>query len=53
LSVVSRPMATLGEIAFQLLYERMHLKENLPKRKYLLSPELKVRESCRLGNLIF
>jgi LacI family transcriptional regulator len=53
LSVVSRPMANLGEIAFQLLYERIHFKENFPKRKYLLSPELKIRESCRLGNLIF
>ncbi|CAH2714155.1 Catabolite control protein A [Neobacillus rhizosphaerae] len=49
LSVVSRPMNTLGEIAVQLLYERMNVKENLPKRQYLLSPELKIRESCQLS----
>ncbi|MEH7130233.1 LacI family DNA-binding transcriptional regulator [Neobacillus drentensis] len=46
LSVVSRPMTTIGEIAFQLVYERIHFKENLPKREYLLTPELKIRESC-------
>jgi LacI family transcriptional regulator len=45
LSVVSRPMNTLGEIAFQLLYERIHFKGELPKRNYLLSPELRIRES--------
>ncbi|MGJ7921894.1 LacI family DNA-binding transcriptional regulator [Neobacillus sp. LXY-4] len=50
LSVVSRPMNTLGEMAFQLLYERMNFKENLPKREYLLSPVLKIRESCQLNN---
>jgi len=49
LSVVSRPMNTLGEIAVQLLYERMNVKGDLPKRQYLLSPELKIRESCQLN----
>ncbi|WHY85527.1 LacI family DNA-binding transcriptional regulator [Neobacillus novalis] len=51
LSVVSRPMNTLGEIAVQLLYERMNVKGNLPKRQYLLSPELKIRESCQLNKI--
>ncbi|MEW9051128.1 MAG: LacI family DNA-binding transcriptional regulator [Neobacillus sp.] len=46
LSVVSRPMTAIGEIAFQLVYDRIHFKENLPKREYLLTPELKIRESC-------
>lgn len=49
LTVVSRSMNTLGEMAFQLLYERIHAKENLPKREYLISPELKIRDSCRLS----
>ncbi|MDQ0218087.1 LacI family transcriptional regulator [Peribacillus cavernae] len=53
LSVVSRPMNALGEIAFQLLHDRIHSKESLPKREYLLSPELKIRESCRLNKLVF
>ncbi len=53
LSVVSRPMNTLGEMAFQFLYERMQNKENLPKREYLLSPVLKIRESCQLNNFYF
>ncbi|MGG3562419.1 LacI family DNA-binding transcriptional regulator [Neobacillus rhizosphaerae] len=48
LSVVSRPMMTIGEIAVQLLYERMNMKGELPKREYLLSPELKIRESCQV-----
>lgn len=51
LSVVSRPMNTIGEIAFQLLYERINFKENMQKREYLLSPELRIRESCSLNNL--
>jgi LacI family transcriptional regulator len=53
LSVVARPMNALGEIAFQLLHERINFKETLPKREYLLSPELKIRESCRLVNTVF
>lgn len=48
LTVVSRPMKHLGEIAFQLLNERMKTKESYPARKYVLSPELIIRESCRL-----
>lgn len=48
LSVVARPMNAIGEIAFQLLHERISFKGALPKREYLLSPELKIRESCRL-----
>ncbi|RLQ92286.1 LacI family DNA-binding transcriptional regulator [Falsibacillus albus] len=47
LSVVSRPMHAVGEIAFQLLHERIQFKEPLPKREYKLSPELIVRESSR------
>jgi LacI family transcriptional regulator len=47
LSVVSRPMTTIGEIAFQLVYDRIHNKESLPKRELLLTPELIIRESCQ------
>ncbi|MGG0288837.1 LacI family DNA-binding transcriptional regulator [Peribacillus butanolivorans] len=53
LSVVARPMNAIGEIAFQLLHERISFKGALPKREYLLSPELKIRESCRLLNHTF
>jgi LacI family transcriptional regulator len=53
LSVVSRPMNALGEIAFQLLHERICFKEPIPKREYLLSPELKIRQSCRLVKTVF
>jgi LacI family transcriptional regulator len=53
LSVVARPMNAIGEIAFQLLYERICFKESLQKREYLLSPELKIRGSCRLGKTAF
>jgi LacI family transcriptional regulator len=49
LTVVSRPMNTLGELAFQLLYERISFKESVPKREYMLSPELIIRDSCRLS----
>lgn len=48
LSVVARPMNAVGEIAFQLLHERISFKGTLPKREYLMSPELIIRESCRL-----
>ncbi|MDM5336402.1 LacI family DNA-binding transcriptional regulator [Fictibacillus enclensis] len=48
LSVVSRPMHALGELAFQLLHERIQFKDPVPKREYKLSPELIIRESCRL-----
>ncbi|WP_285766982.1 LacI family DNA-binding transcriptional regulator [Peribacillus sp. SI8-4] len=50
LSVVARPMNSIGEIAFLLLHERISLKGHLPKREYLLTPELKIRQSCRLVN---
>ncbi|MFM1654836.1 LacI family DNA-binding transcriptional regulator [Brevibacillus sp. B_LB10_24] len=48
LTVVSRPMRKLGEVAFEILHERM--KEGLDgaKRHYVLSPELNIRQSCRL-----
>ncbi|MDR7074004.1 LacI family DNA-binding transcriptional regulator [Fictibacillus barbaricus] len=49
LTVVARPMNTLGELAFQLLHERISFKESVPRREYMLSPELKIRESCRLN----
>ncbi|WP_114571956.1 LacI family DNA-binding transcriptional regulator [Exiguobacterium flavidum] len=48
LSVVARPMYAIGEIAFTLLHDRIHFKEDLPKRKYLLSPELITRQSCAM-----
>lgn len=48
LSVVTRPMNAVGEIAFTFLYERIHFKSDLPKRKYSLPPELIIRQSCRL-----
>ncbi|MED2974585.1 LacI family DNA-binding transcriptional regulator [Fictibacillus sp. B-59209] len=48
LSVVSRPMNAVGEIAFQLLHERIHFKGEMPKREYNLSPELIIRDSSRL-----
>jgi len=48
LTVVSRPMRKLGEVAFDLLYERMTNQFNGPKRHCVLSPELNIRQSCRL-----
>ncbi|MDR0271681.1 LacI family DNA-binding transcriptional regulator [Paenibacillus sp.] len=53
LSVVARPMNAIGEIAFQLLYERISFKESIPKREYLLAPELKIRQSCQLVKTAF
>lgn len=50
LSVVSRPMYAIGEIAFNLLHDRIHYNGELPKRKYLLSPELITRQSCAFTN---
>ncbi|WP_301107475.1 LacI family DNA-binding transcriptional regulator [Sporosarcina sp.] len=49
LSVVSRPMNTLGELAFQLLHERIQSNETFSPRNYLLTPELIIRESCRVA----
>jgi LacI family transcriptional regulator len=51
LSVVSRPMTAIGEIAFQLVYDRIHSKESLPKHEYLLPPELILRDSCQLNKV--
>ncbi|WP_064091166.1 LacI family DNA-binding transcriptional regulator [Rossellomorea aquimaris] len=48
LTVVSRQMNVIGEIALTLLYERINFKGNLPHRQYLLTPELIIRQSCRL-----
>ncbi|EIT84848.1 periplasmic binding protein/LacI transcriptional regulator [Fictibacillus macauensis ZFHKF-1] len=48
LTVVSRPMKALGELAFQLLHERIEMKQAIGKRSYQLSPELIIRESCML-----
>ncbi|MDA5107920.1 LacI family DNA-binding transcriptional regulator [Brevibacillus thermoruber] len=48
LTVVSRPMRKLGEVAFEMLYERMTEGWDGAKRHYVLSPELKIRQSCRL-----
>lgn len=48
LTVVSRPMYAVGEIAFMFLHDRINFKDTLPKRRYSLAPELLIRESCRL-----
>ncbi|MBO0959934.1 LacI family DNA-binding transcriptional regulator [Neobacillus sp. MM2021_6] len=48
LTVVARPMNTVGEIAFMFLHDRIHYKDNIPKRKYSIPPELIIRHSCRL-----
>jgi LacI family transcriptional regulator len=48
LTLVSRPMRKLGEIAFEILLERMKGNVDGPKRHYMLSPELQIRQSCRL-----
>lgn len=48
LSVVSRPMRQLGEVAFDLLYEKMIHEGEWVKRHYVLSPEIKIRQSCVL-----
>lgn len=47
LTMVSRPMRKLGEIAFQLLFERMNNKNQnlIPKREYILTPELVIRDA--------
>ena len=52
LTMVSRNMRNLGEIAFQLLHERMVSDpyETSKKRKHILSPYLVVRESCLKHN---
>lgn len=51
LTVVSRPMRQLGEVAFEILYEKMNLSDGeWVKRHYVLSPELKIRQSCILKN---
>ncbi|WP_019121239.1 LacI family DNA-binding transcriptional regulator [Brevibacillus massiliensis] len=48
LTVVSRPMRKLGEVAFEILHERMAEGLDGAKRHYVLSPELNIRQSCRL-----
>lgn len=54
LTTVSRPMRQLGEVAFDLLFERMKKKdsEEFIKEELILSPSLKVRESCKNNTLI-
>lgn len=51
LTVVSRPMRNLGELAFQLLFERMNEDklQRRQKREFIVSPHLIVRESCKLS----
>lgn len=51
LTMVSRPMRNIGEIAIQLLFDRINNKgsSSLNKREYRLSPTLVVRESCGLS----
>jgi LacI family transcriptional regulator len=49
LTVVARPMNTIGEIAFMFLHDRIHFKESIPKRQYSLPPELIIRQSCHLA----
>ncbi len=48
LTVVSRPMRQLGEAAFDLLYEKMTHQGEWTKRHYVLSPKIKIRQSCVL-----
>ncbi|MDR3587076.1 MAG: LacI family DNA-binding transcriptional regulator [Desulfosporosinus sp.] len=48
LTVVSRPMRQLGEAAFDLLYAQMTSEGDWTKRHYVLSPEIKIRQSCFL-----
>ncbi len=48
LTLVSRPMRKLGEVAFDILLERMTRSDQGAKRHYVLSPELNIRQSCRL-----
>lgn len=48
LTVVSRPMRKLGEIAFDILFDRMTEGQEGANRHYVLSPELNIRQSCRL-----
>ncbi|AEG59726.1 LacI family DNA-binding transcriptional regulator [Desulforamulus ruminis] len=50
LSVVSRPMRQLGELAFDILYEKMTSTGEWVRRHYVLSPELKIRQSCTIKN---
>lgn len=51
LTVVSRPMRQLGEVAFDILYEKMTSEDEWVKRHYVLSPELKIRQSCILKSI--
>ncbi|MGM8211289.1 LacI family DNA-binding transcriptional regulator [Virgibacillus sp. W0430] len=49
ITTVSRPMRHLGEVSFQLLYERMMENEQrlLQKRQFILTPYLNIRGSCK------
>ncbi|CAG9621191.1 LacI family DNA-binding transcriptional regulator [Sutcliffiella rhizosphaerae] len=49
LTMVSRHMRNLGEIAFQLLHDRMKNNQEVStvKRQHILSPFLIVRDSCQ------
>lgn len=52
LTMVSRHMRNLGEIAFQLLHDRMMNSQEMDpvKRQHILSPYLIVRDSCQKFN---
>jgi LacI family transcriptional regulator len=47
LTMVARPKRKLGEIAFQLLYERMNSSDqsSIQTREYILTPELVIRDA--------
>ncbi|MGM8364972.1 LacI family DNA-binding transcriptional regulator [Virgibacillus sp. W0181] len=49
ITTVSRPMRHLGEVSFQLLYDRMKAgnESSMQKRQFILTPHLNIRESCR------
>lgn len=50
LTMISRSMRHLGEIAFKLLRDRMNgstKDEPFKKKQYIISPSLIIRESCR------
>lgn len=54
LTTVSRPMKQLGEVAFDLLYERMKEDDSKTfiKQELILPPYLNIRESCKKNNPI-
>ena len=46
ITVVRQPASDLGQCAARLLFERLELKEKLPRMRTVLPSELVIRESC-------